>query len=191
MGNLHQRSSSLEHLSMHAYFLLLWLSFLASLGVTEKCAVVIDVRTQGEYETGHVSCAHRVPIQDNPNLYRDDIDNLTGGDVSNKFVLYCASGGRASYAVGIMKSWGYTNVGNGGGYASNRLQLESICACTPAPSTPSPAQTPMPSSMPNKRKDKRMSRSGKRKARRKGKRRKRRAETAPTPGIRKRRKGKS
>jgi rhodanese-related sulfurtransferase len=32
--------------------------------------VLVDVRDQGEWDGGHVSCAHRLPVQDDATLVR-------------------------------------------------------------------------------------------------------------------------
>eukprot|EP00746_Dinoflagellata_sp_MGD_P004338 gnl/MRDRNA2_/MRDRNA2_108349_c0_seq1.p1 gnl/MRDRNA2_/MRDRNA2_108349_c0~~gnl/MRDRNA2_/MRDRNA2_108349_c0_seq1.p1 ORF type:complete len:142 (-),score=19.89 gnl/MRDRNA2_/MRDRNA2_108349_c0_seq1:245-670(-) len=96
----------------------------------ELCTSVIDARTQVEWELGHISCAHRVPVQDDPDRYQGKILNLTNEDLSTPIVVYCASGQRAGVAVDIIKSWGFQSVANGRGYVTDGEQLEQLCECS-------------------------------------------------------------
>lgn len=71
--------------------------------------IIIDVRTKGEYERGHIEGALLHDIMDMmqgvyPDLPKDE-----------KIVLYCESGNRSMMAKNFMESAGYTNVIDGGG----------------------------------------------------------------------------
>lgn len=81
----------------------------------EGGAVVVDVRTPGEFEGGHLDRAANVPIQELAQRIAE-VDKLVGGDKAKPVVVYCGSGGRASKAKAQLEAAGYTNVVNGGGY---------------------------------------------------------------------------
>lgn len=71
--------------------------------------LIVDVRSSGEFAYGAVPGAINIPLDE---LERR-LDEL--GDKDRKIILYCASGGRSSYAVQILKSYGFTKPENGGG----------------------------------------------------------------------------
>lgn len=74
-------------------------------------ALWIDVRTQGEFNGGHVSTAHNIPHGE----IAKRIHELST-DKSQEILLYCRSGRRASVALQTLTSMGYSNVKNVGGY---------------------------------------------------------------------------
>lgn len=80
--------------------------------LVEQGAVILDVRTKGEFSGGHVRGAVNIPLdQLNSNL----------GKLKNKnavIITCCASGMRSASAKGILSSKGYTNVYNGGSWVS-------------------------------------------------------------------------
>lgn len=70
---------------------------------------IIDVRTKGEYEAGHIQGAELFDIMDMmygkfPEISKDE-----------EIILYCESGNRAMMAENFMKQNGFTCVSNGGG----------------------------------------------------------------------------
>jgi phage shock protein E len=80
---------------------------------------VIDVRTQEEWESGHIEGAVHIPY--------DQIDSHIAEVTTDKAAhigLYCQSGGRAAAALATLKSKGYTNVENLGGMATARKTLD-------------------------------------------------------------------
>ncbi len=96
------------------------------------CPVVLDVRTEKEWDEGHSECAHRIPVQDNHQLV-EQVKSLVWGDLSRLVVTYCYSGTRAGQAEAVLRSAGFTNVLNGGGWVvppSNSALLRSLCQCT-------------------------------------------------------------
>ncbi|WP_347255109.1 rhodanese-like domain-containing protein [Brachymonas denitrificans] len=72
-------------------------------------SVIIDVRSPGEFQMGHVQGALLLPLSD-----------LMGGaalpveDKDTPIVVYCASGGRSSMAQALLAQMGYSRVTNGG-----------------------------------------------------------------------------
>ena len=76
-----------------------------------KIAAVVDVRTAGEYATGHLEGALNIDIQGSD--FATQIDAL---DHSANFVIYCRSGNRAGQAVSYMQDHGFTGtLTNAGG----------------------------------------------------------------------------
>lgn len=97
--------------------------------------LVLDVRTEAEWDEGHISCAHRLPVQDDPTLI-DQVKALVNGDLTAPIVTYCHSGVRAGKAETNLTDAGFTYVRNGGGYAipaGNTAKLESLCTCCSVP----------------------------------------------------------
>lgn len=66
-------------------------------------AVIIDVRTPGEFASGHAKGALNVPVQQLP-------ARLSEIDASKGVVLYCASGMRSARAASILRDAGIDNV---------------------------------------------------------------------------------
>ena len=81
-------------------------------------AVLVDVRTTGEYASGHIPGSHNVPLD---NLGRIDDDDP---DENTPVFVYCLSGGRSGRAVSMIKQMGYTNVTNIGGISAYRGKVE-------------------------------------------------------------------
>jgi phage shock protein E len=71
-------------------------------------AVLVDVRTPAEFESGHASGARNVPLQDLPRrvgeLPRD-----------REVIVYCRSGGRSANAHAILRAQGFERVVDAGG----------------------------------------------------------------------------
>lgn len=72
-------------------------------------AKIIDVRSEGEYKTGHIKGSTNIPLQQ---LER----NLSKLKKNEVLITCCASGMRSSEALRILKSKGYDHVYNGGGW---------------------------------------------------------------------------
>jgi phage shock protein E len=82
----------------------------------EKGAVIIDVRTPGEFQGGHIKGSKNIPLNTISSKI-NEIKNL------NKPVLACcASGMRSSQATSILKSNGIDAM-NGGGWMSLKNKL--------------------------------------------------------------------
>lgn len=71
--------------------------------------LIVDVRTAGEFANGAYPGAINIPLDELQ--YR--VEKL--GKKDRKINLYCESGARSAYAVQILKTYGFTNLENGGG----------------------------------------------------------------------------
>lgn len=78
-------------------------------------ALVLDVRTQEEWDTGHFESARLVPIADF-GAHIGEIEGWLGGDKTKPVVVYCKSGRRAAAARELLLRAGFTNVDNAGGF---------------------------------------------------------------------------
>lgn len=79
-------------------------------------AQIIDVRSKGEYQSGHIRGSLNIPLQ---NLS----GNLSKIKKDKPVITCCASGMRSASAKSILRSQGFTEVYNGGGWMSlqNRI----------------------------------------------------------------------
>lgn len=80
--------------------------------LVKKGAVILDVRTKGEYAGGHIRGSVNIPV--------DQLNNNTSRftDKNKVIITCCASGNRSGMAKNILKGKGYTQVYNGGGWMS-------------------------------------------------------------------------
>lgn len=76
-------------------------------------AAVIDVRTPAEYDSGHLDGALNIDVQAAD--FADRVGELPKDDT---YVVYCRSGSRSAAAIDIMEDLGFTNLVDGGAYAS-------------------------------------------------------------------------
>ncbi|NGP87670.1 rhodanese-like domain-containing protein [Aliifodinibius halophilus] len=78
----------------------------------QKGGIVIDVRTQEEYDAGHIA---RVDYQYDylSGEFEAQLDSL---DKDKTYYLYCRSGNRSGKSLKLMKKYGFKNVYNVGGY---------------------------------------------------------------------------
>ncbi len=82
------------------------------LTLVKEGAVILDVRSKGEYTNGHIRGSLNIPVdQLNKNLQRFS-------DKNKVIITCCASGNRSGMAKNILKGKGYTQVYNGGGWMS-------------------------------------------------------------------------
>ena len=85
-----------------------------SFELVKQGAVLIDVRSKGEYDSGHVKEAVNIPHTEIKEK-KDLIKQLTGANKKKPIVVYCQSGGRSSIAQKTLQELGYTRVTNHGG----------------------------------------------------------------------------
>jgi rhodanese-related sulfurtransferase len=74
-------------------------------------AQIIDVRTPAEYSGGHIKGSVNIPLQNLEN-------SLSKIKKDKPAIICCASGMRSGSAINILKSKGYTQIYNGGGWTS-------------------------------------------------------------------------
>lgn len=75
--------------------------------VIEEGAFLVDVRTPGEFNSGHVKGSVNIPLDSIPN-------QLAKFKNKKNIIVFCRSGMRSSQAKNILKQNGFTNVINGG-----------------------------------------------------------------------------
>lgn len=80
-------------------------------------AIVVDVRTEGEYQSGNIPQARLIPVD---NL-REHINELMGKDV----IVHCAVGQRGHTAAQILRSHGISVRNLDGGYTTWRSGMDS------------------------------------------------------------------
>lgn len=75
-------------------------------------AIILDVRSEGEYQGGHIKGSINISVDQLSN----NLHKLK--DKTKPVITCCASGMRSASAKSILKSNGYTEVHNGGGWIS-------------------------------------------------------------------------
>lgn len=96
-----------------------WLGFAPAVNWKELVrngAQIIDVRSKGEFQGGHIRGSVNIPLQ-----------NLASGhqkiSKDKPVITCCASGMRSASAKSILKSKGFREVYNGGGWMSLQHKL--------------------------------------------------------------------
>lgn len=79
-------------------------------------AQIIDVRSNGEYKDGHIKGAVNIPL---PNIQ----NNLSKIKKDKPIITVCASGMRSASAKSLLKSKGFKEVYNGGGWMSLKNKI--------------------------------------------------------------------
>jgi len=80
-------------------------------------AVILDVRTNAEFNSGHIKGSLNIPVQNlQANLFKLKKDAI--------IITCCASGMRSASAKNILKSHGFSSVHNGGGWSSLKNKIE-------------------------------------------------------------------
>ena len=74
---------------------------------TEAGVIVLDVRTGGEFMSGHISNAINIDVEGM--TFDGDTSKL---DKSATYAVYCQSGRRSAIAVGKLKDAGFKNLYN-------------------------------------------------------------------------------
>ena len=80
-------------------------------------ALIIDVRTKGEFSSGHIQNAVNIPLDQ----LSAQLDKLK--DRKQPIITCCASGMRSASAKSILKAFGYEQVYNGGGWHSLQRKI--------------------------------------------------------------------
>jgi phage shock protein E len=79
-------------------------------------AIVVDVRSAQEFNSGHIDGALNIP-------HTDIEAKASSLDKGKQIIVYCRSGGRASTAQRVLLDKGFANVLNIGGYDNARILL--------------------------------------------------------------------
>ncbi|HSO89233.1 MAG TPA: FAD-dependent oxidoreductase [Draconibacterium sp.] len=90
--------------------------------------IVVDVRTEEEFEYGAYPDAINIPLDELMHRYEE-----LGNNAAREIVVYCATGARSAYAQQVLMNLGYTKVKNGGGIAAMMARRN----VKPAAETPS------------------------------------------------------
>jgi phage shock protein E len=78
----------------------------------DKNALVVDVRTVAEFQSGHFPGAINIPVDQVAKRLEEF------GNKDKPIVVYCASGGRSGSAKTYLESVGFTDVTNAGGLSN-------------------------------------------------------------------------
>lgn len=80
--------------------------------LVKQGAIILDVRSKGEYAGGHIKGSLNIPV--------DTLSNALSKlkDKNQPIITCCASGMRSASAKSILKSNGFAKVYNGGGWSS-------------------------------------------------------------------------
>ncbi len=85
--------------------------------LVKEGAVIVDVRSKDEFDSGHITSSINIPVnQLGNNFYK----------LNNKkkpVIVCCVSGMRSAAAKKILHANGYTTVYNGGGWSSLQYKI--------------------------------------------------------------------
>jgi len=79
----------------------------------EKNIVILDVRTEEEYSSGHIENSVLISVDD----LKDKAESILK-DKDQKILIYCRTGNRSNTALKKLKEMGYTNLYDFGGINS-------------------------------------------------------------------------
>ena len=71
-------------------------------------AVILDVRTEDEFESGHIPNAFNIDLSMGPGF----IDAVNALDKNKSYYVYCRSGARSAQAVQLMRDLGFSETYN-------------------------------------------------------------------------------
>ena len=80
-------------------------------------AIILDVRTSGEFSTGHIKGSINIPV----NALSNNLAKLKAK--KKPIITCCASGMRSASAKSILQSNGFSEVYNGGSWMSLNNKL--------------------------------------------------------------------
>ncbi len=81
-------------------------------------AQIIDVRSRGEYASGHLKGSVNIPLDQ----LQDQLKKIKSKDQA--VITCCASGMRSGSAKSYLKAQGFTNVHNGGSWHSLKKHIK-------------------------------------------------------------------
>jgi len=85
--------------------------------LVKQGAIVLDVRSHGEYQSGHIKGAINISVDSLGN-------NLNKLKKDKPIITCCASGMRSAAAKSILKSNGFSDVYNGGSWTSLQNKIK-------------------------------------------------------------------
>ena len=86
-------------------------------GMLDKGGIIIDVRSSGEFYSGHIENSLNIPLGE----LSSKIDSIK--DKNQPIITCCASGIRSAAAARVFLARGHTNVVNGGGWSSLQKKI--------------------------------------------------------------------
>jgi len=84
--------------------------------LVKKGAQIIDVRMPGEYQSGHIHGSINIPLQQLS-------ENILKIEKNKPVITCCASGMRSASAKTFLRSKGFTEVYNGGGWQTLQKKI--------------------------------------------------------------------
>jgi len=84
--------------------------------LVQNGAVIVDVRTKSEYQSGHIKGSVNIPLQE----LSGQLGKLKKDQV---IITCCASGMRSASARGVLRSKGFEQVHNGGGWQNLHYKI--------------------------------------------------------------------
>ncbi|UFH46242.1 rhodanese-like domain-containing protein [Flavobacterium galactosidilyticum] len=87
--------------------------------LVKQGAIILDVRSKAEYSGGHINGSVNISVD----TLSSNLSKLK--DKNKTIITCCASGMRSASAKSILKSNGYTNVYNGGGWSNLKNKINS------------------------------------------------------------------
>lgn len=84
--------------------------------LVKKGAVIVDVRSVGEFKSGHIKGSKNIPLQE----LSTKINKIKKGQT---IILCCASGARSGSALGMVRAKGFEAF-NGGGWRGLNNKLK-------------------------------------------------------------------
>jgi rhodanese-related sulfurtransferase len=85
--------------------------------LVKQGAIILDVRSKWEFAGGHIKGSVNIPVD----TLSNNLSKLK--DKNQTIITCCASGMRSASAKSILKSNGFTQVYNGGGWSSLQKKL--------------------------------------------------------------------
>jgi phage shock protein E len=87
--------------------------------LVKQGAIILDVRSKGEYSGGHIKGSLNIPVDQ----LSSNLSKLK--DKEKPIITCCASGMRSASAKSILQSNGYKEVYNGGGWSSLQSKINN------------------------------------------------------------------
>lgn len=86
--------------------------------LVKEGAVIVDVRSPGEFKSGHIPGSLNLPVE----TLNNNLGKLP--DKNRPVITCCASGMRSAAAKNLLKSKGYAEVHNGGSWTGLQRRIQ-------------------------------------------------------------------